>query len=85
MKFYRSLSVVLPLILLLQLHVHGQKEKTQYSEEIEDKIAQVEKNLSGAWLIALQDSVGEGVDSLVLAYFVTALQHGRSFASSGGY
>jgi CubicO group peptidase (beta-lactamase class C family) len=54
MKFYPSLSVMLPLILLLHIHVLGQMERIQYSKEIEDKIAQVEKNLSG--LVQITDS-----------------------------
>ena len=47
---------------------------------------QVEEQFGGARLIALQDRVGERIDSVVLADVFSALQHGRSFASScGGY
>jgi len=55
MKLYRSLSVMLLLILSIHIYVHGQKENARYSKEIEDKIGQVEKNLIG-W-VQITDSI----------------------------
>jgi CubicO group peptidase (beta-lactamase class C family) len=72
MRFYRSLSVMLSLILLLHIYVRGQNEGTQYSKEIEDKIAQVEKNLSG-WVQITDSALQYNLTARMSFYKVNGL------------
>jgi CubicO group peptidase (beta-lactamase class C family) len=88
MKFYRSLSVTLLFVLLLHIYVLGQKESTRFSKEIEDKIAQVENNLSG-WVQITDSTLQYDLAGRMSFYKVNGLSiaviHNYQLAWARGY
>ena len=80
--------VMLLFILLLHIYVLGQKESTRFSKEIEDKIAQVEKNLSG-WVqitdSALQYELAERMSFYKVNGLSIAVIHNYQLEWARGY